>query len=140
MSVFEVVQDVNSSRSNALIHFFLYLNIINCNLFIIFSKLIEYFLMNLMFSFATWWSLISSINWFIVLFDHLCFINLIFFLTRSWHFFALIVKTFKSCHALFWWTVDRYYAQILTSRTKSTAKFFKRLYCCNIRSCIALNL
>ena len=120
--------------------FFLHLNIINCNLFMIFSKLIEYFLMSLTISFATWWFLIPSINWFIVSFNHFRFINFMLFLTCSWYFFALIIKIFKSCHALLWWTADEYYAQILTSYMNSTAKFFKQLCCCNIRSRIVLNL
>ena len=140
MNALEVVQNINSNCSNASIHFFLYLNIVSYNLFMIFSRLIKYFLINLTISFATWWFLISSINWFIVSSDHLRFIDFMLFLIRSWHFFALIIKSFKSCHILFWWAVDEYYTQILTSRTNSTAKFFKQLCCCNIRSCIILNL
>ena len=140
MSVLKIVQDVNSSCSNVLIHFFLHLSTISCNLFMIFSKLIKYFLMSLTTSFTTWWFLISSINWFIVSFNHLCFINFMLFLIRFWHFSALIIKAFKSCYALFWWTADEYCAQILTSCTNSTVKFFKQLYCCNIKSRIVLNL
>ena len=105
----------------------------------IFSKLIKYFLTSLIISFATWWSLISSINWFIVSFDHFRFINLMLSLIRFWRFFALIIKIFKSCYVLFWWAADEYYAQVLTFCTNSTAKFFKQLCCCNIRSCIVLN-
>ena len=130
----------DSSCSNASIHFFLYQSIVSCNLFTIFSELIEYFLMSLTISFAIWWSLISNINWFIVSSDHLRFINFMLSLARSWRFSALISKTFKFCHALFWWAADGYYAQILTSRTNSTAKFFKRLYCYNIRFRTVLNL
>ena len=120
--------------------FSLCLNTVNCNLFMIFSKLIKYFLTSLTISFTTWWSLTSSINWFIVSFNHFRFINLMLFLTRFWHFSALVIKTSKFCHALFWWAADEYCAQILISRTNSTAKFFKQLCYCNIKSYIALNL
>ena len=140
MNAFKVVQNLNSNRSNVSIHLFLHLNIVSYNLFMIFSKLIEYFLTSLTISSATWWFLISSINWFTVSFDHLRFINFMLFLTRFWRFSALIIKTFKSCHALFWWTADEYYTQILTFRTNSTAKFFKQLCYCNIKSRIVLNL
>ena len=102
VSAFEVVQNVNSNRSNVSIHFFLYLNIVSCNLFMSFSKLIEYSLTSLTVSFATWWSLISSINWFIVSSDHFRFINFMLFLIRFWRFFALIIKIFKFCHVPFW--------------------------------------
>ena len=140
MSVFKVVQDVNSNRSNALIHFFLHLNIVSYNLFMIFSRLIKYSLMSLTISFAIWWFLTLNINRFTVSYDHFHFINFIFFLTCFWRFFALIVKIFKFCYALFWWAVDEYCTQILISRTNSIAKFFKRLCYCNIKSRIALNI
>ena len=139
MNMFEVVQNINNSRSNASIHIFFYLNIVNCNLFMIFSRLIKYFLMNLMISFVTWWFLILSINWFIVSSDHLRFIDFIFLLIHFWDFFILIVKIFKFCYIWFWWAADEHYTQILTSRTNSTAKSFKQLCYYNIRSPIVLN-
>ena len=119
---------------------FLCLTPISCNLFITSSKLIKYFLMSLTISFATWWFLISRINWFIVWFDRFRFIDFMLSLTRSWRFFALIFKIFRFYYALFWWTVNEYCVQILTSRMNSIVKFFKGLYCYRIRFCIILNL
>ena len=140
MNAFEVVQNIYSSCSNFSIYLFLifkydqlqsFHNIFEINkiFFDVFNDLVR----NMMISDFKHQLIVVS-------FDHFRFIDFMFLLIHSWRFFALIIKTFKSCHALFWWVVNEYCAQVLIFCMNSTAKFFKLLYYYKIKSCIVLNL
>ena len=140
MNAFKVVQNISSSRSNVPTHLFFTFKYCQLQSFYdlfeigrIFFDELDGLIRNMMiFNFEH--QLIHRFIW------SSSFHKFYVFLIRFWRFFALIIKTFKSCYVLFWWTANEYCAQILISRTNSVAKFFKRLCYCNIRSRIALNL